>query len=265
MLKKILIMGLPGSGKSTLAKAIIASLEQLNISCSWYNADNIRRIFEDWDFSSEGRERQAIRMGEFADRDVKKDKVAVCDFVCPTDHTRKLFGSADLVVWMDTISSGRFDDTNKIFVQPSEFNLRIKSFNDAWADVIVEHIVKGTLPQAWNNRAPTVQMLGRWQPWHAGHQALFERLLEKTGQVSIQIRDCQGWNSSNPYDTAVVEKNIHAALEPKYSGKYTVTVVPNIVHIGWGRGVGYTSGEETFDEAVTSISATNIRKDLGLQ
>lgn len=116
----------------------------------------------------------------------------------------------------------------------------------------------------WDNRAPTVQMLGRWQPWHEGHQALFERLLEKTGQVCIMIRDCQGWNDSNPFDPVEVERNIHLALAPKYSGRYKVIVVPNIVHIGWGRGVGYTAGEETFDESITSISATDIRKKMGL-
>ena len=264
-MKKILIMGLPGSGKTTLANNIVEKLKSREVKCSWYNADNIRSMFDDWDFSPIGRERQAIRMGEFADKDSKNGIVAICDFVCPTSKTRELFGPADLVVWMDTISTGRFEDTNKMFEAPAEYDLRIKSFNDDWADIIAQHIVAGNKPKQWNNRAPTVQMLGRWQPWHPGHQALFERLLEKTGQVCIQIRDCQGWNDSNPFNVVEVEKNIHKALEPKYYGKYTVMVVPNIVHIGWGRGVGYTSGEETFDESITSISATNIRKEMGLE
>lgn len=116
----------------------------------------------------------------------------------------------------------------------------------------------------WNNKAPTVQMLGRWQPWHAGHQALFERLLEKTGQVCIMIRDTSG-TEGNPFDTEEVERNIHLALAEKYTGRYKVMVLPNIVHIGWGRGVGYTAGEETFDESITSISATNIRKQMGIE
>ena len=115
----------------------------------------------------------------------------------------------------------------------------------------------------WDNKAPTVQMLGRWQPWHAGHQALFERLLAKTGQVCIMIRDTGG-TDGNPFDAKEVERNIHFALADRYSGRYKVVVVPNIVHIGWGRGVGYTAGEETFDESITSISATNIRKEMGL-
>lgn len=107
-------------------------------------------------------------------------------------------------------------------------------------------------------------MLGRWQPWHEGHQALFERLLTKTGQVCIMIRDTGG-TPDNPFDAKTVEQNIHFALADKYKGKYKVVVVPNIVHIGWGRGVGYTSGEETFNEDITSISATNIRKQMGIE
>ena len=91
----------------------------------------------------------------------------------------------------------------------------------------------------WNNQAPTVQMLGRWQPWHAGHQALFERLLAKTGQVCIMIRDTGG-TPDNPFDAEHVRGLIHNALSKDYDGKYKIIVVPNIVHIGWGRGVGYS-------------------------
>jgi len=108
-------------------------------------------------------------------------------------------------------------------------------------------------------------MLGRWQPWHAGHQALFERLLAKTGQVCIMIRDTSGTDDSNPFDIETVKSNIHNALWPKYAEQYKIVVVPNIVHIGWGRGVGYTSGEETFDEEITKISGTDIRKSMGLK
>lgn len=119
------------------------------------------------------------------------------------------------------------------------------------------------MTHVWDGKAPTVQMLGRWQPWHAGHTALFERLLERTGQVCIMIRSTSG-TEGNPFDVNDVIVNIHTALREKYNGQYKVIVVPNIVHIGWGRGVGYTAGEETFDESITSISATNIRKEMGL-
>jgi nicotinamide mononucleotide adenylyltransferase len=108
-------------------------------------------------------------------------------------------------------------------------------------------------------------MLGRWQPWHAGHRALFERLIQKTGQVIIQIRDCQGWNDSNPFAIEQVKDNIRRDLDAIYQGQYEIQVVPNIVHIGWGRGVGYTMQEEIFEESITNISGTTIRKSMGLK
>lgn len=113
-------------------------------------------------------------------------------------------------------------------------------------------------------KLPTVQMLGRWQPWHAGHRALFERAIKKTGQVVIQIRDCQGWQGTNPFAIDEVKSRIRADLDPIYEGMYEIQVVPNIVNITYGRDVGYLIEQEVFDESITSISATNIRKELGL-
>jgi hypothetical protein len=94
---------------------------------------------------------------------------------------------------------------------------------------------------------------------------LFERLIARTGQVVIQVRDVQGWLGSNPFEVERVKSFIRRDLDPVYQGQYEIQVVPNIVHIGWGRGVGYTSGEEIFDETITDISATDIRKSLGLK
>jgi hypothetical protein len=89
-------------------------------------------------------------------------------------------------------------------------------------------------------------------------------LIQRTGQVVIQIRDCQGWQGSNPFAIDQVKNAIRRDLDPVYQGQYEIQVVPNITHIGWGRGVGYTSGEETFDESITNISGTQIRKEMGL-
>jgi nicotinamide mononucleotide adenylyltransferase len=114
-------------------------------------------------------------------------------------------------------------------------------------------------------RKPTVQMLGRWQPWHAGHRALFERAIEKTGQVCIMIRDCQGWNNSNPFELNEVKKYIHDDLNEKYKGRYEIIVVPNIINITYGRDVGYVIEQETFDENTQAISATIIRKQMGIK
>jgi hypothetical protein len=114
-------------------------------------------------------------------------------------------------------------------------------------------------------RKPTVQMLGRWQPWHAGHRALFDRAIKKTGQVCIMIRDCQGWNHSNPFDIEQVKKYIRADLDPQYKGQYEIIVVPNIVNITYGRDVGYIIEQETFDDTTQAISASEIRKQMGVE
>jgi adenylylsulfate kinase len=119
---KILIFGLPGSGKSTLAEPFA----QL-VGGVWLNADAIRTEYNDWDFSPDGRIRQAQRMRYLADGVVKAGKIAVADFVCPTERARQEFG-ADFTVWMDTINEGRYEDTNKIFERPSDFNYHVSAW-----------------------------------------------------------------------------------------------------------------------------------------
>ena len=119
-------------------------------------------------------------------------------------------------------------------------------------------------------KKPTVQMLGRWQPWHDGHQALFKRCVAKTGQVAIQVRDVQGASGGdgqddNPFNWDEVCQNIEAGLLRdgfKRGEEYEIMLVPNIVNITYGRGVGYAFEEEVFDSSVTDISATKIRQKL---
>ena len=119
-------------------------------------------------------------------------------------------------------------------------------------------------------KKPTVQMLGRWQPWHDGHQALFKRCVAKTGQVIIQVRDVQGASGGdgqddNPFNWEAVCKNIEEGLakDDFHRGKeYEIMLVPNVVNITYGRGVGYKFEEEVFEESITDISATKIRKDM---
>lgn len=122
---KILIFGLPGSGKSTLAEPF-AKL----IGAVWLNADQVRDRYNDWDFTPEGRIRQAQRMKHLADGVVMAGKIAVADFIAPTQKARDEF-DPDFTVWMDTIQEGRFDDTNKIFEKPSKYDYHVSQwFND---------------------------------------------------------------------------------------------------------------------------------------
>ena len=112
----------------------------------------------------------------------------------------------------------------------------------------------------WDNKKPTAQMLGRWQPWHAGHQKLFEEILKKTGQVNIMVRDVQGVED-NPFNFETVKKNILEALND-YKGRIKVTLVPNITNICYGRGVGYKIEEIVLSEEIQKISATKIRAKM---
>jgi len=194
MAKTILVFGLPGSGKSTLANKLMQKLAD----AEHINADKVREMYDDWDFSDKGRERQAHRM-----------------------------------------------------------------YSDKWSTTIVNDL------QLFDWKNPTVQMLGRWQPWHPGHRALFERCVAKTGQVAIQVRDVAGASGGegqgdNPFDFELVKENIVKDLSDKYTlGKeYIIMQVPNIVNITYGRGVGYVFEQETFDDSIHDISATKIRAQM---
>ena len=112
----------------------------------------------------------------------------------------------------------------------------------------------------WDNRKPTAQMLGRWQPFHEGHFVLFKEIVKITGQVCIQIRDVQGVDD-NPFDFETVKKNILEALKD-YKNRIKVTLVPNITNICYGRGVGYKIEEIVLEEKFQQISATKIREQM---
>ena len=261
--KRILIMGLPGAGKTFLADRLKTVLSEHGHTVGWLNADQVRSHYNDWDFSREGRIRQSLRMRELADE--SNTDYCIVDFVAPLPEMRHNF-KADWTIWMDTIDAGRYEDTNQMFVEPSVYDFRITEQNaEKWADFICEHIVDNRRRPVWDNKRETVQMLGRYQPWHAGHRALFERAVAKTGQVAIMVRDCQGWNDSNPFTEEQVCAAIRRDLDPLYQGQYQLYKVPNIVNITYGRDVGYRIEQETFDESITSISATKIRRDMGLK
>ena len=128
-------MGLPGSGKTTLANELASMLNAKRL-----NADEVRKEANDWDFSEEGRVRQAKRMADFAKKLKDEENYVVADFICPTPEARSLF-PADYIIWVDTIKEGRFDDTNKMFIKPDKFDFQVTT-QDAkkWAPIILKEI-----------------------------------------------------------------------------------------------------------------------------
>ena len=129
-------MGLPGSGKTYLTERL-----QPLLNAAWYNADKLREMANDWDFTNDGRERQSKRMQAFADFEKSNGRFVICDFICPTKKTRENF-NADIIIWMDTITESRFDDTNKVFVISEKVDFHIKEWNDENHKIIAEKILK---------------------------------------------------------------------------------------------------------------------------
>lgn len=257
-MKRILLCGLPGAGKTTLAKRLVETLG----NADWYNADSVREQFKDWDFSPEGRARQMKRMQDLTRKSVARGRYGIADFVCPTQALRNEF-RGDYVIWMNTIEEGRFEDTNKLFEQPVNVDMEIAAdewWTDEWVDHWARLLAVDIKDHQFQPKLPTTQMLGRFQPFHPGHRALFERALAKHGQVAILIRDMP-ITESNPWQQDDIATNIEKELF-EYAGKFRIYPVPNILNITYGRDVGYKIEQEVFDDAIHDISATKIREQM---
>jgi len=256
-MQTILVMGLPTSGKTELSKRL-----QVKLSACWFNADEVRDQANDWDFSEAGRLRQAKRMRELSSH--CQAEFCIIDMVCPTAAAREII-NPDWLVFMDTVLEGPFDDTNKVFEAPSLYDFRIVEKNaEYWSSYIAGKIAKNIRRPVFNWRLPTVQMLGRYQPWHLGHRELFKKALTKTGQVAIMVRDAFSVDGKNPYEFEIVKDFIHRDLDPKYQGTFIVQKVPNIVNITYGRDVGYTIEKEHLPPEIEKVSATEIRRKVNL-
>ena len=256
-MKRILIFGLPGSGKSTLAEKLVEILG----NADWHNADKIREIHNDWDFTPEGRERQSLRMRDYVRKSVARGNYGIADFVCPTNELREKF-MPEYVIWMNTIEEGRFEDTNKLFENPTNDKINYEVTKDEWwTEEAIEKIARllavDIKDYEFQPKLPVTQMLRRFQPWHEGHQKLFERALAKHGQVAVMVRDMP-LTEDNPWQVDEICEKIEIALA-EFAGKFRVYSVPNIMNITYGRGVGYKIEEEVLDEVTQKISATKKR------
>lgn len=249
--RKILIMGLPGAGKTTLANAPAPLLNAVV-----FNADAVRaNLSRDLGFSPEDRVEHARRMGWICDRVVEAGGTVIADFICPTPQTRAAFGEA-FTIWLDRIEAGRFEDTNRLFVTPARFDLRVgaEGAPQYWAE---QALVR--LRPAFDSQKPTALFIGRYQPFHGGHQRLIEEGLRRVGQVCIAVRDTYGIDAKNPLPFFAVKQRIEAALSA-YAGRFVVMPLPNITNVYYGRGVGYTVERIVLDETTEAISATKTRK-----
>lgn len=258
MHRKILIMGLPGAGKTTLANALAPRLSAVH-----FNADEVRsRVNRDLGFSETDRLEQARRMGWLCDQVVKAGSYAIADFICPTPEARAAFleGGNAFIVWLDRIKTGRYEDTNRLFVPPDHYDIRVDTEGapQYWA----EKVARCVRP-VFDSRKRTALFVGRYQPFHDGHKKLILEGLHRVGQVCIAVRDTHGIDPKNPLPFEEVRARIEHALR-HYEGQFEVIRLPNISHVFYGRDVGYVVEQIELDSATEAISATEQRRRAGL-
>jgi hypothetical protein len=253
----IQIIGLPGAGKTMIAEALCDRINGIHI-----NADEVRdTINRDLGFSLEDRIENARRLGEMARLIERKQELpVVVDFVCPTPETRAAFGKPDILVWVDTIKAGRFEDTNQIWQDPEHYDHRIEVTGDDYLDSLPTRAF--TIIQKFNLfdwKADNVLMLGRYQPWHPGHRALYDEGKKKTKQVVVGVRHTSGMTEKDPMFYRDVKDRIKSDVPDAI-----VMKMPNFKHIIYGRDVGYSIEKIDLPEEIQQISATQIRKEMGI-
>jgi len=251
----IQIIGLPGSGKTELAKALKERINAIHL-----NADEVRStVNSDLGFTVEDRIEQARRMGAMA-RLISQQGVApvIVDFICPTEETRQAFGKPDILIWMNTIEKGRFEDTNKMFEQPKDYDYM---FLDHTSDPHGKSnkIIKEFKLHDWS--APTTLMLGRYQPWHEGHHALYKEAGKRTEQVLLGVRNTYNTSEKDPLMFDQVKEYI---AKDDFMDGAMVLRLPNITNIVYGRDVGYKIEQVDLGADIHAISATQKRKELGI-
>jgi len=256
MLRKILIMGLPGAGKTTLSKVLAPRLNAVH-----FNADEVRaHVNKDLGFAEADRIEHARRMGWLCDQVVRVGCCAIADFICPTPVTREAFfeGGEGFVIWVDRIQVGAFADTNRMFVPPERYDIRVlpEGSPEYWAEMALSK-----LRPVFDPKKPTALFVGRYQPFHDGHKALIVEGIKRVGQACIGVRDTQGTDEKNPFNFEYVRARIDSGLR-EYEGRYVVVPLPNITSILYGRDVGYTVERIELDNVVENISATDLRRRM---
>ena len=249
----IQIIGQAGSGKTTLAVELADRVNGIHI-----NADKVRAdLNQDLGFELTDRIENARRLGALARLLDEQGQIVVVDFICPTKETRDAFGVADYVVWVNRIKEGRFVDTNKMWQDPVDFNVEIPvgmSITEE-AELVIFHCGL----HDW--RKPTTLMLGRYQPWHEGHHALYGEAVQRTDQVVLGVRNTYKTSEKDPLSFSEVKTFIEA--DPKMRNAMVVKF-PNITNIVYGRDVGYKIEQVKLGDEIEAISATQKRREMGL-
>jgi adenylylsulfate kinase len=251
----IQIIGLPGSGKTELATALKERINAIHL-----NADEVRStINSDLGFTIEDRIEHARRMGETARLIAKQDIAPVIvDFICPTVKTRDAFGKPDILIFMDTITEGRFEDTNKMFERPEYFDMFFEDHSQNPNEKATQ-IINFFGLHDWS--APTTLMLGRYQPWHEGHHALYKEAGKRTNQVLLGIRNTYKTSEKDPLKFDEVKEYI---AKDEFMSAAMVLRLPNITNIVYGRDVGYKIEQVDLGADIHAISATEKRRELGI-
>ena len=249
----IQIIGQAGSGKTTLATELADRINGIHI-----NADKVRAdLNKDLGFSIEDRLENARRLGALARLLSEQGNIVIVDFICPTNETRLSFGEPDCLIWVNRIQEGRFEDTNKMWQDPTDFDIEI--LEGLSVDEEAELVIKTCGLYDW--RKPTTLMLGRYQPWHEGHHALYDEAGKRTEQVVLGVRNTYKTSPKDPLTFSEVKTFIKADSK---MDKAMVVKFPNITNIVYGRDVGYKIEQVKLGDEIESISATQKRKEMGI-